>query len=677
MRQLSLFLTEIKPAVAMSKKKAPAPNPKRRETAAAASNTAVAWSLPTWMLNTRLNGLLFFGLACLLYANTIAHDFVQDDAIVITDNMFTVKGLQGIPGILTKDTFFGFFKVEGKETLVTGGRYRPLTLVMFALLYQFVGNSPLAFHLLTVLLYATTCLVLYRTLLLLFKERPGEKLGPLTAWIATSIFTVHPIHTEVVANIKGCDEIVTLLGSLGALYYTLRFADTGNRIWAFVAGLVFFLACMSKENAATFTVVIPLALWFFRTPGINNSPGIWRASLPIWMGFLIFFIIRGSILDWRFGGEPMELMNNPFLKIEGNRWVKYTFSEKLATIIYTLGVYLKLLFWPWPLTHDYYPRHIGIMNFGSPAVLASLATYAGLTWYAVSGLSKKDPVRFGVLFFGLTISIVSNLVFPIGTNMGERFAFMPSVGFAISIATLLGMRFTQGNRNVILGSIVAGCALFAAITVIRNPVWESNEKLFFTDAKTSPNSAKIRNAVGSMLLEKAVAEKDEDKRQPLLEASLANLNTCLDIYPNYKDALISRGGTQFYLKQFDGAITDYRRAIQIAPDDPKGRLGLTLSLRDGGKHYGQVLGDLETAATYLTESWTLNDQDAETAHSLGVVFGIQGRAAEALPWFEKAVMLAPDNPLYNENLAKSYYFLGEKARGDKHMALAKRNPTGN
>ncbi len=661
----------------MSKKKAPAPSPKKRGSVATAPDTnASSWVLPTWMLHTRLNGLLFFGLACLLYANTLTHNFVQDDAIVITDNMFTVNGVQGIPGILTKDTFFGFFKVEGKETLVTGGRYRPLTLVMFALLYQIVGSNPFGFHLLTVLLYATTCLVLYHTLLLLFNVRPGERVGLLVAWIATLLFTVHPIHTEVVANIKGCDEILTLLGSLGALYGTLRFIDSGNRLWAFMAGLVFFLACMSKENAATFTVVIPLALWFFRNPGTNNTPGIWRASLPVWISFLIFFIVRGNILDWRFGGEPMELMNNPFLKIEGNRWVSFSFSEKTAAIMYTLGVYLKLLFWPWPLTHDYYPRHIGILNFGSPAVLASLFIYAGLAWYAVSGMSQKDPVRFGILFFGLTISIVSNLVFPIGTNMGERFAFMPSVGFAISVAALLGNRITSGNRNAVLGGIGAVCAVYAALTVIRNPVWQSNEKLFFTDAKTSPNSAKIRNAVGSMLLEKAVSEKDEDKRKPLLEESLINLNKCLEIYPNYKDALISRGGTQFYLKNFDGAIADYRRAIQIAPDDAKGHLGLTLSLRDGGKHYGQVLGDLETARKYLTESWERNNQDAETAHSLGVVYGIQGRASDALPWFEKAVLLAPDNPLYRENLAKSYYFLGDKARGDQQMARAKRDPSG-
>ena len=57
-------------------------------------------------------------------------------------------------------------------------------------------------------------------------------------------------------------------------------------------------------------------------------------------------------------------MNNPFLKIEGNQWVPFSGAEKMATIFYTLGYYIKLLLVPHPLTHDYYPRHIDIMNWG-------------------------------------------------------------------------------------------------------------------------------------------------------------------------------------------------------------------------------------------------------------------------------------------------------------------------
>ncbi len=252
----------------MSKQRKPVPQRPQaaRQQTARASASSPAVELPDFFRNTLLQSGLIFAFAFLLYANTLTHGFVLDDAIVITDNMYTSKGVEGIPGILSKETFYGFFKVEGKETLVSGGRYRPMTLVLFAMVYQVAGASPFIFHLLTVLLFAATCVVLYRTLLLLLTPR-GNDYAALFAWLATLIFAAHPIHTEVVANIKGCDEIVTLLGSLGTLYFTFRAFDTarkevGHYCWTdLFSGLPFQRKCRHFcSGHSTCTVGIPLGL---------------------------------------------------------------------------------------------------------------------------------------------------------------------------------------------------------------------------------------------------------------------------------------------------------------------------------------------------------------------------------------------------------------------------------
>ena len=88
-----------------------------------------------------MNCWLIMAFSFLIYANTLSHDYTQDDAIVIYDNMFTTQGVAGIPGILKYDTFYGFFKKEGKANLVAGGRYRPLTLVMYALEVQLFSKK--------------------------------------------------------------------------------------------------------------------------------------------------------------------------------------------------------------------------------------------------------------------------------------------------------------------------------------------------------------------------------------------------------------------------------------------------------------------------------------------------------------------------------------------------------
>ncbi len=611
---------------------------------------------------TGLQSGLFFLLAVLLYANTLTHGFVQDDAIVITDNMFTKQGVKGIPGILTKDTFFGFFKVEGKETLVSGGRYRPLTLVLFALLYEVFGLDPFPYHLLTVLLYALTCVLLYRVLLLLLRKHSG--LGAGVAWMATLLFTVHPIHTEVVANIKGCDEIVALLGSLGATALVFRYADTGRWLWAVLAGVAFFGACLSKENAATFVLVIPLALWYFR-PGPLAQ--LLRASLPVWVGFAVFFVIRGAILNWKFGGAPLELMNNPFLKIVDGRWVPFSFGEKLATIFFTAGKYLQLLVWPHPLTHDYYPRFIGIKTFADAEVLLSAGVYLFLIGMAVRGLARREPLSFSIWFYLLTFSIVSNLVFPIGTNMGERFAFMPSVGFCLGAAFLL-LHLPGWKLPMVL--VLGIAVLFSVKTLLRNPVWASNERLFFTDVHTSVNSAKINNACGGVLFEKAQAEKDSVQREALLRQALRYADRAIEIYPNYKDALITRAGCRFYLKDYDGAVADYRIAVALAPDDGRLRTYLALALRETGKYYGEKRGDLSRALQHLRESWQINPNDAETARLLGVAYGVQDQAQEALRWFLKAVEMAPENAGYLFDLGTAYYLAGDKSKGEAYRKRA-------
>ena len=116
----------------------------------------------------RWHGWIVFVFGFLLYANTLGHDFTQDDAIVIYDNMYTTQGVKGIGGLFSKDTFFGFFKEEGKANLVSGGRYRPFTPAMFAMEYEIAGKNPWLGHLINILLYGLLCLMVYRLFVSMF-----------------------------------------------------------------------------------------------------------------------------------------------------------------------------------------------------------------------------------------------------------------------------------------------------------------------------------------------------------------------------------------------------------------------------------------------------------------------------------------------------------------------------
>jgi tetratricopeptide (TPR) repeat protein len=627
----------------------------------------LAWP---WLQDFKKISLALFALSVLIYANTFNHDFAQDDAIVITDNMFTKEGVAGIPDLFRYDTFYGFFKKANKDKLVAGGRYRPLTPAMFAIEYQLFGLNPAAMHILNALWYGLLVVVLYGALLALFLRRAKWDKGLsvnmvyLIPLLAAFVYAMHPLHTEAVANIKGRDEIMTLLGSIAALWLVLK----DDVRYLALAALCFFLALMAKENAITFLGVIPLALYFFTEDELGD---IVKKMLPLVGAAALFLVIRFSILGMSFGDPGIELMNNPFVKIEQGRWVDFTAGEKTATITYTLGKYAQLLVAPIGLTHDYYPRQVDIMNWGDWRVLLSLLLYLGLIFYALRGLINKDIGSFAVLFYLLTLSIVSNIVFPVGTNMSERFMFMPSVGFALLISWAIMKYIPQLKIST---GVLAGIGLaFAVLTIQRNPAWKDNYTLFTTDIHNSPNSAKLRNAVAGELSVQwaALAPEQQATQTSMLEEALGHINEAIRIHPTYKQAHYIKGNVLYYLKRYDDAIKAYLEALRVAPDYTEAHQNLMITYRDAGRYYGEQQGNIQAALGYLQQAYEGLPEDYETIRLYGVANGIAGNVNKAVELFVKNTQLQPNNARAWYDLGTAYMNAGQQEAAMQALAKAK------
>jgi len=632
---------------------------------------------PKWFSHKKWHLWGLFVLGFLLYANTLNHDYALDDAIVIYNNMFVEDGVSGIPGILTKDTFFGFFKQEGKANLVAGGRYRPLSLVMFALEVQLFGKTPFVGHLINGLLYGLTVVVLYLVLLQLFRPKQNAARAYFIALAGAVLFAVHPVHTEVVANIKGRDEILALLGSLAALYYAFRAYYEKNRKFGLFAGGLFFLALMAKENAITFLAVVPLAFYFFTKASTGH---IIRQAVPLLVGAAAFLAIRFSILGVG-GSEPvMEMMNNPFIKVEGSRYVVFTGAERMATVLYGLGKYLQLLILPITLTHDYYPRQVGVMTFGDWQVLLSLVAYLALSVYAVIRFTKKDPVSFAIFYFLVTISIVSNILFPVGTHLAERLLFMPSVGYAMALAILgyrlVKRRATKGKLPAyrhyagVVGILALVAVVYAGRTITRNPVWKDNLTLFTTDIEHSPNSAKLRNAVGGELLTQSVREPDANKQREMQQEAVGHLTEAIRIHPNYKNAHLLLGNAYNYLQQYDKSIEAYQRALSIDPGYQEARRNLGITYKDAGKYYGETQNQLDKAIGYLNKAYEILPEEYEVLRLLGVAHGIKGNGLKAVEYFSMAKELKPEDAQAWYNLATAHGALGNEGLSQQYREKA-------
>jgi protein O-mannosyl-transferase len=591
--------------------------------------------------NTKLHLILIFVLSFLLYGNTITHDYALDDSIVIIENEFTKQGIAGIGDILKYDTFVGFF--GKKKDLVAGGRYRPMSLVTFALEWQFFGQNPMVSHFVNILLYGLTSAVLYLLMLLMFKNiRP-----PLEAYFiaiaTTALFLTHPIHTEAVANIKGRDEIMALLGSLTALYWTFQYVHSKNILYLFGAIAVYFLGLLSKENTITFLAILPLALYFFSEKA--NIQSVIIKTAPFLVTAIVFLFIRSNVLGeaGNIGGEEaQELMNNPFVGL--------SFSERYGTIFYTLGKYIQLLIFPHPLTHDYYPRHIEVMSLSDWQALLSIGIYVAMGLYALVRLPKKDPYAFGIIFYLASLSVVSNLVFSVGTNMSERLVFMPSVGFCLIIALLLNHFLSKKDnfKMAFLATAVIG-ALFLGKTFQRNYAWKDNFTLFSTDIKTSIHSAKLNNAMGGSLIDKASEPNNQlaaAEKEKMLNDAILYLNKAVEAHPTYENAYNQFGRVYYAKGDYDKAAEYFRYLVTTfgSADGKKNLYETAKAISDIKKDYVKVIPIFEEVKAYFPN-------DVELYGYLGAAYGNTNQPYKAIEQFEKITQIDPNN-------ARAYLFIG-------------------
>lgn len=508
-----------------------------------------------WKINWK-QALVLALLAFILYGNSIGFDYVLDDKIVLSENNFVKKGTKGIGDIFSTESFTGY--LGSQQDLVVGSRYRPLSIATFAIEYQYFGLSPRVSHFINILLYALSGIIIFRLLSALLKTKKETKWYLSIPFVAAALFILHPIHTEVVANIKSRDEILTLLLSLASLWTCIKFSTKPGLKWQAYTFLLFFLALMAKESAITFLAVIPFTLYFFTQ---SNAKTIRQTSIPLVYSTALYIFIRFQVIGYLLdsGKEVTALMNNPFLGT--------SLAEKYATITYTLGMYLKLLLFPHPLTHDYYPYQIPIVTWGNVWVILSFIAMAVVVFFFIYGLKKKWISSWAALFYLATLSIVSNVVFPIGTFMNERFVYIPSLAFTIILAYLILEKLPRILGKNSLSKVLPMVMLliislgYTYKTIDRVPAWENELELNKAAIKVSVNSARANQYMGYSLYREALKLKDPDEQKKLYNQAFPYVKRALEIHPTYSDALTTKAGLMAGYYQQNGDLSTLLNAF--------------------------------------------------------------------------------------------------------------------
>ena len=556
----------------------------------------------------------------IIYGNSFLNEYALDDGIVIEKNDYVQQGFKGIPKILKTDAYDSFYRQMNAKQQLSGGRYRPLSVITFAIEQQLFGSkekvkppADVAFirHLLNVLFYILSVIVLlYFLQTFIFKDTP------LVAFITCLLFLIHPIHTEVISNVKSRDEILSFLFIILTFIKVFRYKETKKPLQLFAALVFYFCALLSKEYAVTLIILIPMLLYIVRK---NSMQQAIVGVIPYVFVAAIYLLIRFSIVGKGATMENPDVLNNPY---------KFATSpEKWATKIEILNHYLRLLFFPHPLSSDYSYNTIPYTNFGNAMVWFAMLFNLSAIVATIILFVRRNIIAFALAFYLLHLLLVCNLLMDIGATMGERLIYHSSFGFILIVAIFLNWIFEKITSPYIkkistisiLSLITIGCA---AIVIPRNAEWKNDTTLFITDAETVPYSALVNGNAGKAYLDLSEKPENKSKETELIKKAIIHLNRSVNVHKDYVNGYLNLGVAYYKLKEFDSARVEWDKVANLYPNNP-----------------------------YLQKNYAVL---AALYYSKGMENGGKN-PLEAIKYLEQAVQLDPNNAEYWYNLGGAYY----------------------
>ena len=445
----------------------------------------------------------------------LACGFVFDDrALIVENESLHVESLRQLAHIWKS----GYWPDNRGLEL-----YRPVAQTVWALIWAAGGGlHPALFHAMGLAIGLGVVLLAYRFLLAV--ETP-----PRTAFLAAMLFALLPIHTDATTSVVGSAELMAAAFGLGALlcYY-------GGRPMAALG--LFALAVFSKESAAAFAAM-PVIFPRKALPGKETR---WWLTAG---GAAAIIAIAFAAHQALSGSSQIPAIDNPMALVDAGR--------RVLTALWVQCLYLFKSVLPITLSADYSYKQIRlVMGLDDWRAWAGLALAGGvlvLAW-------RRREFRPPVLAYAALFSPTANILFPIGTIMGERLIYAPSLGLALLLALLVSRAAARSRHWKTL--LVAVALAFGARTAVRNLDWLNGERFYTKLVETSPDSAKAHYSMGVLL----AADGDD-------AGAIQSYDRAIAIFPAYGEAFRNRGNAYARLGRREEAMASYRACLRFSPGD--------------------------------------------------------------------------------------------------------------
>lgn len=526
-------------------------------------------------------------------------------------------------------------------TKIISLNYHPLTMMSLWANSYISGSTDAGAYISTnITIHLLNTLLVYIIILKLF---PREF---ITAFTTAIIFGIHPMHTESVVWVsERKDVLYTFFFLLGLLSYH-RYQTLDSIRFLIFSFLLFLLSCLSKAMAVSFVPV--LYLIDYLTGRSFKSIKLHLEKTP----FIILALLIGLIaLDVQSGGNFYDYLESSVVEQAIGKQ-EFTITDKIKHVCFGLHFYFEQFLFPTKLC-AFHPFSYLLSKSLSPIWLIATLSYLGILLYS---FMKSKRIFFCLSFFLVTIALVIQII-PVGSAVvAERYSYIPYIGLGLLLGSLLQNIWKTNYKYSSLLIIIAIIISCIVLTRKQSDVWQNHITLFanvvdnYTEQpqgrqylasgywvtgqldsaihhlEYAINELHFVNSTAFQSLANCYADKNEpnkaiafyneslrlDKSNVVARyhralllmdtdpaISIKELTICENADNEYIKNLIytPRGRCYGFLKQFDQALIDQNKAINLYPDE--------------------VNNYLDRAVTYENlNKWELAKEDYRTALSI-------------------------------------------------------------
>jgi tetratricopeptide (TPR) repeat protein len=529
--------------------------------------------------------LLLVTCTLLMYNAVNQNGFVNyDDDLYVTANRHVQKGLH----LSTLIWAFTTFDVAN---------WHPLTWISHVLDYQIFKLNPAGHHYTSVLLHCVNVVLLF----LLLEEATKRTWASL---MAATIFAVHPLNVESVAWVAERKNVLSMLFLLLALWAYQRYVPKPSVGKYAIVFLLFACGLMAKPQVITFPFL--LLLWDYWPLRRMQIGAVQHASAehPRSVGWLI--LEKVPLLALSAASAFLTLAAQGAGGAVRSA-IEYPASVRIENTIGAYFDYIGRLLWPLRLASMY--PHPGDSLL--PWQIGVAALFLIATTGFVLHLRQKPYLVVGWFWYLGALVPMIGLVQVGQQATADRYMYLPMVGLLLMLCWGLADWADERKPRVVVLAILATLVLAAlgALTYRQVTYWHDSDVLWsHAVAVTKDNYVAHVNLGETFLNQERTEEAATHFRaavqiRPNDPAAHLNLGSCERRGKNYGAALqedqavlrltsdkglrayalVNMGSDYRLLKDYPRARESYEAGLRVNPEAARAFTGLGVIAQKSGQ----------------------------------------------------------------------------------------------